>query len=362
MWSLSTTFWSRMHPSGAPGRRNASTALPTGIIGAMRPPRISPVRWQPPKAPARARRKTSRVPLPPVTVYELGTEGPEDVLIDPTDGSVLTGVMDGRILRLHPSDGRVEQVAEPGGRPLGLEWLPDGRLLACVANRGLLAIQLADGQVEVLADAAAGQPIRFCNNAAVDDDGTIWFSDSSARFGIEWWRADILEHGGTGRLLRRDPDGTVEVVAEGLDFPNGVTRADERVYLASTGSYDLQSVDAEGTRTTVLGNLPGFPDNLAMGTDGLIWMALASPRNPAVDLLAPLPGVLRQLVWALPEAVQPKPDPQIWVVAIDPDSGLVVHDLQGSHPDFGVTTGVREHHGTVWLGSLVGTTLACFEL
>ena len=111
----------------------------------------------------------------------------------------------------------------------------------------------------------------------------------------------------------------------------------------------------------MLPNLPGFPDNIATGTDGLVWVALASPRNPVVDLLAPLPGVLRRWVWALPEALQPKPASQIWVVAVDPDTGRVVHDLQGSHPDFGLTTGVREHAGQVWLGGLVGTTIACFD-
>jgi sugar lactone lactonase YvrE len=333
----------------------------------MAQPRIHPVRWHPPKAPARARRSTGPVPLPEVRVFDIGGEGPEDVLVDPGDGSVLTGVVDGRILRLQPSDGAVTQVADTGGRPLGLEWLPDGRLLVCDAHRGLLAVAVDSGAVTLLADSAGGQPIRFCNNAAVTADGTIFFSDSSQRFGIEWWKADILEHSGTGRLLRRDPAGEVHVVADGLHFPNGVALAGDpaQLFLASTGSYDLQSMPTDPDAATfapVLPNLPGFPDNMATGTDGLVWLAKASPRNPVVDLLAPLPGPLRQLVWALPEALQPKPKDQIWVVAVDPDSGRVVHDLQGSHPAFGLTTGVREHAGTVWLGSLVATTLACFDL
>lgn len=330
----------------------------------MTPPRLQPVRWHPPKAPARARRSTSAVPLPPLRVFDVGGHGPEDVLVDPADGTVLTGVDDGRILRLQPGEATVTEVADTAGRPLGLEWLPDGRLLVCDAHRGLLAVTTDGGEVEVLADVADGLPIRFCNNAAVAQDGTIWFSDSSQRFGIDVWKADLLEHSGTGRLLRRDPAGEVRVVADGLHFPNGVAiaGASAQVYFAASGSYDLSRLpDADQAPAPVLGNLPGFPDNIATGTDGLVWVALASPRNPVVDLLAPLPGVLRRWVWALPEAMQPKPAHQIWVVALDPDSGRVVHDLQGSHPDFGLTTGVREHAGTVWLGSLVGTTIACFE-
>lgn len=72
--------------------------------------------------------------------------------------------------------------------------------------------------------------------------------------------------------------------------------------------------------------------------------------------------MLRRVVWALPEALQPQPAQQIWVVTVDPVTGTVVHDLQGEHPRFGMTTGVREHERTVWLGSLVGTTVADFRL
>jgi sugar lactone lactonase YvrE len=333
----------------------------------MHPPSIRPTRWSPPPAPARAQRSTSDVPLPRLRTFELSAEGPEDVLVDPDDGTVLTGVADGRVLRLHPDEGTVAVVADTGGRPLGLEWLPDGRLLVCDARRGLLAADPDTGDVEVLVTEVAGQHLGFCNNAAVAPDGTIWFSDSSARFGIDVWKADILEHGGTGRLLRRDPSGDTQVVTDGLQFANGVALAGAltRVVVAETGSYCLTTCPAEpGMQTPLplLTNLPGFPDNISTGTDGLVWVALASPRDAAVDALAPLPGLLRRIVWALPDAMQPKPADQVWVVAVDPDSGRVVRDLQGSHPEFGMATGVREHRGRVWLGSLVGTTVACFDV
>lgn len=328
---------------------------------------IRPVRWFPPPAPARARQETSDIPLPELRVFDIPGEGPEDVLVDPHDGTVLTGVADGRILRVSPSDGTVTPVADTQGRPLGLEWMADGRLLVCDARRGLLAVDPSDGQVETLVTDAGGQPITFCNNAAVTSDGSIWFSDSSARFGIDDWKADILEHGGTGRLLRRTPDGTVDVVADGLQFPNGVATAGSpaRILVAESGSYSVSAVRPEGRPpevTPLLTNLPGFPDNMATGTDGLLWIAMASPRNPLVDRLAALPGALRRIVWALPDAVQPHPAGDVWVVALEPQTGRVVHDLQGTHPAFGMATGVREHHGTVWVGSLTSTTIACFDL
>lgn len=309
------------------------------------------------------------MPIAPARVYDVRGEGPEDVLLDPADGSVLTGVSDGRLQRLHPDTGAVSTVADTGGRPLGLDWLPDGRLLVCDTRRGLLAVDLPSGRVDELVTSVDGAPMRFCNNAAVADDGTIWFTDASTRFGIDFWQADILEHSGTGRLLRRDPDGSVETVAAGLQFANGVARAGDpaEVFVAQTGSYEVsrlrQSTSEKPSALTPLAtNLPGFPDNISTGSDGLVWVALASPRNALLDRLAPLPPLLRRAVWALPEAVQPKPAHQIWVQAFDPTTGRVVHDLQGAHPRFGMTTGVREQDGAVWMGSLVGTTVAVLRV
>ena len=216
-------------------------------------------------------------------------------------------------------------------------------------------------------DLIEGQPLRVCNNAAIARDGTIWFSDSSARFALEHWKGDLLEHSGTGRLLRRHPDGRVEVMLTGLHFANGVAlAADESfVTVAETGAYRLTRLwltgpDA-GRHDVLVDNLPGFPDNISRGSDGLIWIAIGSPRNAALDLLAPRPPVLRKMLWAMPDALLPKPANTVWTQAVD-DTGRLVHDLQTSTPGFSMVTGVREHEGTVWLGSLQSTVVATFTV
>ena len=329
----------------------------------MARPSIDPKRWEPP-APG----PDSPSPLPTLRVIPVPGSGPEDVLVA-SDGSVLTGVVDGRVLRVDPGSGRSELAVDTGGRPLGLEWLPDGRLLVCDAQRGLLAVDLAAPRgIEVWCDTAAGRRLLFCNNAGVEPDGTVWFTDSSSRFGIENWKADIIEHSGTGRLLRRDPDGTVEVVLEGLQFANGVAVAPDRsaVFVAETGSYALGRFALAGPdsgRFVPVGSaLPGFPDNISTGSDGLIWVTIASPRNAALEQLAGRPGWVRKVVWALPEVLQPKPESLTRVLAVDPTTLEVVRDLSGQHPEFGMCTGVREDAGTVWLGSLTSTTVASFRV
>jgi len=157
------------------------------------------------------------------------------------------------------------------------------------------------------------------------------------------------------------------VKLEGLHFANGVAlAADESfVAVAESGAYRLTRLwltgaDA-GRSDALIDNLPGFPDNIALGSDGLIWIALGSPRNKALDLLAPRAPILRRMLWALPDALLPKPANTIWVQAVDND-GRLVHDLQTSTPGFSMVTGVREHEGTVWLGSLQSTAVAQFTV
>lgn len=327
---------------------------------------LSPVRWTPPAPSARAARKASDPPAE-VRVIAVPGDSTEDVLVD-ADGSVLTPVRDGRILRISADGGRIDEVGNTGGRGLGLEFHPDGGLVVCDVERGLLRVHLADSVdsagsagtgslVEVLVAEIDGIPMRFCNNCAVASDGTIYFTDSSTHFGIEEYKADLLEHAGTGRLFRRDPDSSVTMLLDGLHFPNGVALAENESYLvfAQTGAYSVHrlwlSGPRAGEREPFVTNLPGFPDNVSRGSDGLFWVALPSPRNRALDLLSPRPGFLRRVSWALPAALQPREGRTVFVQAFDQD-GRLVHDLQQPNRDFYMVSGVRERDGVVWLGSL----------
>ncbi len=282
------------------------------------------------------------------------------------EGRVITGLVDGRIVRLTPDSGQLEELASTRGRPLGIEIFADGSLLVCDAQRGLLKVIPSTGEVTSLVSQIDGVPFGFCNNAAIASDGSIFFSDSSRRFGIEHWRGDLLEHSSTGRLLRRDSDGKVSVLVDGLKFANGVAlSADESfVAVAETGGYRVLRYFLKGSRAgtqdVLIENLHGFPDNIARGSDGLIWITQASPRDPMLDLLLPRAPFLRKLIWRLPDAVL-SPKRTVWVIAVD-DRGQIVHDLQGVHADFSMATGVREHQGTVYLGSLLGDKLASFVL
>jgi hypothetical protein len=90
-------------------------------------------------------------------------------------------------------------------------------------------------------------------------------------------------------------------------------------------------------------------------------VALGSPRNPLLDGLHRRHPALRRAVWALPERLRPKPVRTLWVLAVDA-GGAVVHDLQGPGDDYTMVTGVREHGGRLYLGSLAERAVAVLDL
>jgi sugar lactone lactonase YvrE len=302
----------------------------------------------------------------PVTVHPVPQMGAEDVVVA-DNGLVYTGTEDGSVFSVRPDGSRVELVGHTGGRPLGIELLPDGRLLIADAHRGLLAMETATGEVEHLVDTVNGHRMVFCNNAAVATNGDIWFSDSSTRYGIEHWRRDFGENTRTGRLYCRHPDGTIEKQLDGLAFANGVAlAADESfVAVAETAARTVVRVwlrgERAGQRDILCPDLPGYPDNIARGSDGLIWVTIASPRDPLAEWIQRRPTLLRRAATRIPEALQPKPKRTVRVMAFD-DAGEVVHDVSGDASGYHLVTGVREHDGQIWLGSLYEPAVAVIRL
>lgn len=301
-----------------------------------------------------------------VTVIPVNGSGPEDVVVD-AKGQVYTGLSDGRIIRVSEDGKLIEVIAETPGRPLGLEFFGPDELLVCASDHGLLVVSLSTGVVRTLADTALGTPILSCNNAAVAADGTVYFSDSSRIYPIPQWRKEMLEQTGTGRLLRRDPDGTIEVVLGGLQFANGValTPDESFVTVAETTTRRLRRVSLTGSSAgkaeVLVDQLSGYPDNVATGSDGLIWVAVPSSVMPVVWFAQRMPGPVRSVVHRVPESLQPQPSRTVRALGVDTD-GRIVQDYQGEIDGFRMLTGIRERDGKLYFGSLSEHAIAVMNL
>ena len=301
-----------------------------------------------------------------VTLVPVNGHGPEDVVVD-AEGQVYTGVDDGRILRISPDGRRIDLLGDTGGRPLGLELYGDSELLICDARAGLLTMPRAGGEATTLATSGAGLDFVFCNNAAVAEDGTVYFTDSSRRFDIDHWRDDLIEQTAGGRLLRRTPDGQIDLIADGLQFANGVALPPDEsfVAVAETGACQVRRIwltgPRAGERDLLIGDLPGLPDNISTGSDGLIWVTEASPRVRALDIARRLPTPLRAVLRSLPEPMLPAPQRRVGALGVAPD-GTVVHEFRSEIPGFHLLVGIREYHGRLWLSSLEENAIAYTDL
>jgi len=278
---------------------------------------------------------------PPYVLIPLPGEGPEDVVVGP-DRMIYTGLADGRVLAVSPEDQFVREVANTGGRPLGLEATADGRLLICDSPKGLLELDLKTGRLKTLVTHDGTEPLIFCSNVVAAPDGEIFFTVSSMRYDVHDWKRDVVENIPTGRVYRLTADGALKRLIDGMSFANGLVRTrDGSLIVAETTGRRLVRLrvagDGAGTSEPIA-ELPGFPDNLAYA-DGVVWVALASEPNPALERLHKLPLLLRRLAARLPEGVQPKPSRVAWVAAYD-ESGRRVHDFKWTDGGYAMVTGV----------------------
>ena len=319
---------------------------------------VDPVAWQAPEAPELAGPYAPNDALAAVERHGEGVGiGPEDVAIDDL-GQVYVGYEDGRIVRFDARGENPQEIADTEGRPLGLDFDPQGNLVIADGHKGLLRLDLG-GNLQVLTTEADGLPFGFADDVDVASDGMIYFSDASSKFGPENKAVDdIIEHGGHGRLLMYDPDrGITRTLLDGLQFANGVAVCpdDACVLVTQTGSYNVVRYwlkgEKAGTHDTFFDNLPGIPDGISSNGEDTYWVALFTPRNRMLDLMSDMP-FMRKVAWRLPDFLQPKPAKHAFVLGLDLD-GNVTHNLQHQGSDsFHPVTSVEQANNTLYLGSL----------
>ncbi|KAF6138803.1 hypothetical protein GIB67_025965 [Kingdonia uniflora] len=114
---------------------------------------------------------------------------PESVCVD-KQGTFYTATRDGWIKRLDKSG-------------LWQNWkMIGGNALLGNTASGLLKVD--DDGITILMSQVNGSKIRFADDASETQDGIVYFSDASTKFGLHDWYMDILEAKPHGKLLKYD--------------------------------------------------------------------------------------------------------------------------------------------------------------
>lgn len=329
---------------------------------------IEPVSWDAPKNNGFVGDFAPNSRLSNIEFIELtDTHGPEGLAV--LNGEVYAATREGWILRYNETSGEITKLVNTNGSPLGLAFDAKDNLLIADAYNGVLSLS-PQGDLTVLTNRLDGLPIEYADDLDVTDDGRIYFSDATTKFGARrnggTYAASLLdasEHGSYGRLLVYDPaDRSTKLVMDGLDFANGVaTAADSSFVLVNeTSAYRINKYWLKGEKAgrseIIIDNLPGFPDNIVRGRDGRFWVGLVSPRNEALDFFSNWP-LIRAMNLRLPKSMQLAAESYSHVFAMD-ENGNIIISLQDPNGIYHTNTGAMETDDWLYISSLHADNLA----
>ncbi|KAK1273940.1 Strictosidine synthase 1 [Acorus gramineus] len=248
-----------------------------------------------------------QIPLP-------SGNGPESIVFDKSGRGPYTGISDGRILRWDGlrSGGWVNfAVTSPYcvtrtedcigstarslerkcGRPLGLQLnKTSGDIYVVDAYHGLMVIGPEGGRARPLASSVDGVPFRFLNGLDIDqDNGDIYFTDTSRQFERREYGLVISTDDSTGRLMKYDSQTKqVTVLLRGLFFANGVAVSKDKSYVlvTETTRNRIQRYWLSGAKngtSEIWVELPGSPDNIKRNSEGNFWVAINHALAVKVD-------------------------------------------------------------------------------
>jgi len=223
-------------------------------------------------------------------------------------------------------------------------------------------------------------PINYTDDVDIGPHtGHVYFSDASdvktdrdtnSKWDIEYSsKIEGIRGKRSGRILRYKPEtGEVDILADGAAFANGVAVDKDEMYILYTSTFEgcvmkyyLQG-SKKGTAERILDNLPGFLDGADCSfKSGLCYVAIPTPISGLVQTIFALPPwmskAVRTLLMIIPRTWAPRAEAYGAVAEIDPGRGerrpKVVRTFQDpSGKDIQMLTGVTEHDGKVYLGSL----------
>jgi hypothetical protein len=227
-----------------------------------------------------------------------------DDMVEGSDGAIY--VSGGKQVFRLSGDGyqRCDVFATFDGNAGGLAFHPDGRLLVCVAGRGLVAVD-AGGRQSWL----AGE-LRCLTSVAAAADGTIFLTEGTTAFGPEDWSRDLMGKNRLGRLLSCGPElAAPHVLLRDLAYPNGLAIASGELWFTEAWSHRVSKAPINGRGIgrplTVIGNLPGYPARLAPASGGGFWLSLFALRTHLVEFVLREDEYREEMIRTIP--------PSLWV-------------------------------------------------
>lgn len=170
--------------------------------------------------------------------------------------------------------------AEPTGNANGMTLDREGNLLRCEHSGRRVARVAADGTAVTVADSYQGKRLNSPNDVVVKSDGVIYFTDPP--YGI---KPEEREQPCNG-VYRIFPDGTIELLIDDFDRPNGLAFSpDESIlYIDDSPRRHVRAFDVRGDGTLANSRIiadmdhpqPGSPDGMKIDVEGNLYVTGAT--------------------------------------------------------------------------------------
>lgn len=186
-----------------------------------------------------------------------------------------------RTLRWDECTGMVGVFRSPSQHANGLTLDRQGRLISCEQSGRRVTRTEHDGSITVLAAQWEGKRLNSPNDAVVDRDGAVWFTDPPYGIVSDYEGERAESEIGACNVYRVDPaDGRVVLVADDFERPNGLAfSADERqLFIADTRRGHIRVFDVDDDRRLMNSRVfveisVGNPDGFRLDEDGRVWAA-----------------------------------------------------------------------------------------
>ncbi len=203
------------------------------------------------------------------TIVGCGIVAPEGPAADRQGNVYLVSRWTGRVVRVSPG-GQVTNLVHTGGKPQSVALLETGDLLLADAENHALQRITPDGVLSTVANTASGEPFIGPNDLVVGDGGIVYLTDPG------------LDFDSPGRILRINiASGCAEILAEGYQFPNGITiSADARHLLVSESMthrilrFELLDNGQLGPAAVFCQFADHHPDGIAFDAEGNLLVTL----------------------------------------------------------------------------------------
>jgi gluconolactonase len=200
---------------------------------------------------------------------------------------LFSDVPNNRIMRW--TEAGVSVFREPSAFANGHTRDRQGRLIGCSHQNRCITRTELDGGITILASHYQGKRLNSPNDVAVKSDGSIWFTDPPYGISTDYEGGKQTQEL-PANVYRLDPDGTLTIVADDFDGPNGLCFSpdERRLYITESGKqFDaephqyIRVFDIAGDGKSLLGAkvfhkvTPGYADGISCDEAGNIWSSAA---------------------------------------------------------------------------------------